>query len=182
MASLWDKFPFEVVTKIAVELEHIDPLGPPNAHLSLLTTSQRVYAALRGDSTFLSTTYRIKYDLTAPKRRYGPRASKNSNQIKQLKRNTDTLTAFRHHRLDDVDDDTLLPYLWQVFVMLSEDDGKNRAQLQWAGVPDFVDRFVQDRNWAGSDGWPKDVPVCSLILWIMWMIGDSGMLIHLLVS
>jgi hypothetical protein len=174
--SVWHRCPVEIISRIAFEVEYQDPLGPPNAHLPLLTTCKHIHGALRGSSTFLTSVYRLKFDVTAAPRRYGPRAVKAGNLIQQLRRNSVTLTTFRHHKLvgHEHNDERVLPHLWQVFLLLMEDDGKNRLQLEWAGVYEFVRDYAVRRNWAGPGGWPVDKPVHSLVLWIMWLMIDHG--------
>jgi hypothetical protein len=173
--SVWHRIPPEVISRIALEVEHLDPLGPPSAHLALLTTCKHVHSALRDSSTFLTGVFRDRFDVTAAPRRYGPRVARANNLITQLKRNAHTLCTFRHRALDgEHHDETLLPHLWQVFLLLMEDDGKNRLQLEWAGVYEFVHDFVMQHRWDGPSGWPVDKPVHSLVLWIMWLMTDRG--------
>lgn len=59
--------------------------------------------------------------------------------------------------------------------MLMEDDGKNRCQLDAAGLPDFVDRFVRERLYEKSvEGWPAENEVNSLAIWLLWLTATEG--------
>ncbi|KAI9507396.1 hypothetical protein F5148DRAFT_1285231 [Russula earlei] len=47
--------------------------------------------------------------------------------------------------------------LLTAFIISMENDGKNRAQLEWTNTYTFVDNFVRHRLWHDSvNGWPRD--------------------------
>jgi hypothetical protein len=59
---------------------------------------------------------------------------------------------------------------------MTENDGKNRAQPEWANTYSFVNSFVRQRLWHDPvNGWPRDTPLHALVLWVMWcMTGQSA--------
>ncbi|KAI5994195.1 hypothetical protein EDD15DRAFT_2262202 [Pisolithus albus] len=60
--------------------------------------------------------------------------------------------------------------------MFMEDDRKNCASLEAAGLPDFVDCFVHKCLYDGHrNGWPADNAVNSLTLWLVWLTTTEGM-------
>ncbi|EGO31272.1 hypothetical protein SERLADRAFT_353830 [Serpula lacrymans var. lacrymans S7.9] len=79
-------------------------------------------------------------------------------------------------RRADIRHPEILPTFWTCLFMLLENDGKNRYQLGWAGLDNFVDEFVRTRLYEGStqlNGWPSDNTLNSLALWLMWMTTTS---------
>jgi hypothetical protein len=61
--------------------------------------------------------------------------------------------------------------------MMLDNDGKNFAQLEWAGVAEFVDKFIRLRLWEGrmqhpNAGWPLASLANSCALWIAWLTMD----------
>jgi hypothetical protein len=72
--------------------------------------------------------------------------------------------------------------LFACLMMLLDNDGKNIAQLEWAGVHTYVHHFLTERLWDGSylnDGWPLENDKNASALWAMWLITDQGELSYL---
>jgi hypothetical protein len=60
-------------------------------------------------------------------------------------------------------------------ILVTENDGKNRAQLEWADTYSFVNSFVRQRLWHDPvNGWPRDTPLHALVLWVMWCMTDQS--------
>jgi hypothetical protein len=168
--------PAEVISRIALWAEVLDPLGPPSKHLAFLRTCKAVHRVLRGTNHFLADVFRSKFDVTAIPRRFGPRASKASSLAKQTVRWSTTLTRIRYRKPGSYEQ--RVADLFHAFLMLTEDDGKNRAQLEWAGTYDFVYDWVSRSLWQGGVGWPPDTPYNALALAIMWMLTTPGGSLH----
>ncbi|KAF8657156.1 hypothetical protein AX16_002270 [Volvariella volvacea WC 439] len=72
----------------------------------------------------------------------------------------------------DVDRPTAPDALYMAYIMLLENDGKNREQLERVGVYQFAKSWVNKHLYDGCErnaGWPvvNDANACAL--WIMWM-------------
>jgi hypothetical protein len=173
--SPFHRCPPEVVSRIALWAELLQPLGPAVHHLALLKTCKHVHNALRGTSHFLADVQRAKFDRTASARRFGIHATRASNLAAQLARNSVTIARF-HTRGWQSADDFLLD-LWNAFLLLSENDGKNREQLEWARTYEFVNDWVNVHIWHGhmpGNQWPTETTEGALALWIMWMMTTPG--------
>ncbi|KXN84630.1 hypothetical protein AN958_12262, partial [Leucoagaricus sp. SymC.cos] len=60
-----------------------------------------------------------------------------------------------------------------VYLMLLDNNGKNRAQLEHAGIDLLFLCYLQERLWENADendGWPKDTAQSVHVLWAMWML------------
>jgi hypothetical protein len=112
------------------------------------------------------------FDVDAPRRRLGPRAHHSRFLASQLKTYCITL---RRIRLGDIFAPDVEDVLRTAFILLTENDGKNRAQLEWANAYSFVNRFARQRLWHEPvNGWPRDTPLHALVLWVMWCMTDQS--------
>lgn len=167
--------PITILHHIALDLLAITPLGPPTLLPTLRLTSR-----LFSHPDFIKAVFALKFDVRAQERRaYTVRGI---DALDQMKRYCAALAVFRrgdvwyHPDYDDeyaadVDVETAL---WTAYVMLLENDGKNRAQLEHAGVLVFVDRYVRLRMYEGSMGWPLETTETACALWILWMVETDG--------
>lgn len=56
---------------------------------------------------------------------------------------------------------------------MSENDGRNERQLEWARVSEYLSRTVLLRIPSGPRGaslWCQDPEATSLIIWLFWML------------
>ncbi|KAF9478896.1 hypothetical protein BDN70DRAFT_932997 [Pholiota conissans] len=77
---------------------------------------------------------------------------------------------------DMTDEDTLFGAL----LLMLDNDGKNYAQLEHAGVHAYVERFVLRRLWARARenaGWPVEDASSACALWVMWLTTDRARLV-----
>ncbi|KAI0066406.1 hypothetical protein BV25DRAFT_1971127 [Artomyces pyxidatus] len=170
------RVPREVLENIALETVLANPVGPPSDLVSLLCTCSHVHRLLSfpNSNDLLSRIYRGVFDIDAAHRRLGPIALRTQNIAGQLRAN---FISLQRIRAGDIDSPHLLEDLWVAFVLLTENDGKNRVQLDWARAGEFVDRFVHLRLWKDAqNGWPLDTPVNALALWLMWGLTDREIL------
>lgn len=172
------KIPLELLEKVAFELGADDFYGPPSALLPLLRTCKQIYNALRigNCNSLYARIYRAKFDCGAAARRTGSNAEWNENLAIQLVMNCQTLAHIGSGEIyHDATDQTFM----LAYHLLSQDDGKNKAQLLNAGVDEFAVEFVTQRlydNREQANGWPIDNEINSYALWVMWMSTTPGTL------
>ena len=163
--------PQELLEGIALHLALSNTTGPPVHLIPLLCTCKYVRHALNSTDLY-SKIFRGMFDVDAVFRRLGPRALHSRFLASQLKTYCTTLRRIRHGDIfaPDVED-----VLRTAFILLTENDGKNRAQLEWANTYGFVNNFVRRRLWHDPvNGWPRDTPLHSLVLWVMWCMTDQS--------
>ncbi|KAF9055743.1 hypothetical protein BJ165DRAFT_441283 [Panaeolus papilionaceus] len=177
--------PIELLSNIALSLLAQQPLGPPTQLLPLLLTNKAIYHALSSNA-FLAKVCRLKLDVSAIERRAFKPADahlashlvKSFRMIKQLRRKFTARTYLPHYLPSDMpslcDDDELrdVDILPELYLLRLDSDGKNYAQLEYAGIRDFVRDFVLNRLYDDAelnDGWPLENAQNSCALWLMWM-------------
>jgi hypothetical protein len=166
--------PVEILERIALELALLYPLGPPADLIPLLCTCKYVHDTLSFHSSphLYAKIFRGMFDVDAPRRRFGSRSLRPHFLALQLKTYCTTL---RHIRRQDVFAPDIEDLLRTAFILLTENDGKNRAQLEWANAYALVNNFVRHRLWQDTvNGWPRDTSLHSLALWVMWCMTDKG--------
>jgi hypothetical protein len=173
MSSPILRLPLELLEKIVLGL-HDDPASPPSAFLPLLLASKHFYNALSftANNHLYACIFRLSFDQSGPARRLGnPDAP---GLAMQLRANYDAIKCVRRRNIRA---DNVLQTFWTCFSMLLENDGKNRHQLDAAGLPDYVDDFLRERLYEHSiDGWPAENELNSLALWLLWLTTTEGML------
>ncbi|VDB84188.1 unnamed protein product [Peniophora sp. CBMAI 1063] len=168
--------PHEVLEQIALELAVHDAVGPPKDLPALLLTCKDLYAklGLTHNKHLYFRIYASQFDTTAHRRRFGDRVHNAGVVARQLVR---AWTALGRLRRGDLDASTLLDDLWEAFCLVTENDGKNTYQLQWAGLPALSERYVREKLWEGAvNGWPRDTPSNALALWLFWSTMDDARL------
>jgi hypothetical protein len=176
------RIPTELLENIALELaltrsKDSRPLGLPLNLASLLGTCKQINHALRleNNHNLYARIFRGMFDVGAARRRYGPRAVLSSSLAHQLVLHC---SALRNIHQGDIYSNGIKYILWAAFLMLSENDGMNMAQLEWAGLDNFIYRFVRMRLFEGRGrhrGWPVESEENALALWIMVMTYDERM-------
>lgn len=177
--------PREILQRVALEilLDKLIGLSSPKESLtSLICTCQEIYAFLsfahNGD--LYAQVFRHKFDVGAARRRYGQAAIQVPSLSSQLGRWYLTMRIIRTGDIWHVNSGLALAQAW---LMMSEDDGRNRAQLQWAGIETFVEKYVFERinnpggsndEWESSQGWPVETKEVSTALWLFWAFTTEG--------
>ncbi|KAG8219229.1 hypothetical protein J3R82DRAFT_65 [Butyriboletus roseoflavus] len=159
MSSPISRLPVEILEKIV--------LDTPSAVLPLLLTSKHFYLSLgyRYNNHLYARIFRLSFDHSAPARRLGDINAPGLSV--QLRANYDALKCIRRANIRA---HNVLQTFWTSFSMLMENDGKNRCQLDAAGLPDFVDRFVRERLYENCvDGWPAENEINALAVWLLWL-------------
>ncbi|KAI0053416.1 hypothetical protein FA95DRAFT_1579522 [Auriscalpium vulgare] len=176
------KIPQEILERIALELALLVPHGPPVHIVPLLQTCRHIHRALaypRANDLY-ARIFRGMFDVDAARRRFGKRALRSRHLADQLRT---YCAALQRIRRADIRADSVMADLWTAFILLTENDGKNRVQLDWARLGPFVDAFVLQRLWENpQDGWPRDTSINALALWVMWGMTDTSVSSHSLPS
>lgn len=172
------QLPFTILENIGLEVAVLDPLGPPSDLVPLLCTCKHIYSWLSFDDDryLYARIFRAMFDTRAVVRRFGERCSRLSNVAQQLKVYCATLRRIRSGDIT-ADPETVKADMWTALLMMLENDGKNEAQLEWAGLKDFMDRFVRTKlldNCEQTHGWPPESETNALALWLMWFTTDEG--------
>src|SRR5229473_39184 len=117
--------PQELLERIALHLALSNQTGPPVNLIPLLCTCKYVRHALSSNDLY-AKIFQGMFDVDAPRRRLGPRALNSRFLASQLKIYCTALRRIRHGDIfaPDVED-----VLRTVFILITENDGKNRAQL-----------------------------------------------------
>ena len=166
--------PLYALEVIALNVAVDDAPGLPHDLVPLLQTCKHVYSMLsyRRNNYLYARLFRIMFDTLAVRRRFGDEALYSPNLSTQLRSYCLALSCIRARNFDSPAD-----VLWQAFFMVMEDDGRNRAQLENAGLRRFVDDFVRQKLLARSEenhGWPAESTVNALALCLMWHTSDYG--------
>ncbi|OAX30984.1 hypothetical protein K503DRAFT_788123, partial [Rhizopogon vinicolor AM-OR11-026] len=161
--------PIEILEHIAFQLLDHDPTLSNTIIVPLLQTCKRINAilAFRNNSHLYSRLFCSRFDYAASAGGLGPRAHNAPHLAHQLTCYSSALRCIQH---GNIYDNHVLTAFSACFVLLIEDDGKNRHHLEAAGLPDFVDQFVRKRLHEDSDfsnGWPQESPINCLALWLL---------------
>jgi hypothetical protein len=169
------RIPADVQENIALVV-FLEPLGPPKGLISLLCTCRQVHDILAFDRCpyLYARILKVKFDVGAVRRRFGPKSVNSTKLAFQLKKYCINLQDIRR---GDVYSPRIHDILRTAFFIAYENDGKNAYQLEWAALNVFVDRFVRARlneDTARHNGWPTDSSVNALALWLMWFMTTPG--------
>ncbi|KIM38129.1 hypothetical protein M413DRAFT_30278 [Hebeloma cylindrosporum] len=159
--------PPEIIQSILFALIAQRPLVPPSALVPLFTTS-RVLHAIATSPALLARVFRFKFDVGAVTRRHFQ-----PTHVDLKEQLVHSCTLLRKLRSGDVHDAEADQTLFSALVLLLENDGKNYAQLESAGVREFAEEFMKRRMWDNSremnDGWPLENMGNASALWVLWL-------------
>ncbi|PPQ71433.1 hypothetical protein CVT24_011941 [Panaeolus cyanescens] len=178
--------PIELFNSILFALIAQQPLGPPTQLIPLLLTSKQFHNAISTNTSLLAQICRLKLDINPISRRaFTPTDTdlsihlvKSFRMINQLRRRLRQRTYSPHYPPWNtppvIDDDHLSDgdILHELYLLRLDSDGKNYAQLEYAGVRDWVRDVVLKRLFEDAernDGWPLENPRNACALWLMWM-------------
>lgn len=169
--------PSEILENIAFHLLDNDPSSPTSVIIPLLHTCKRINSVLgfNHNSHLYSRLFRSRFDHAASARRLGTRAHVSLHLAYQLAWYSSAISCIRR---GNIYDKGVLDAFWACFALLTENDEKNRPLLDAAGLPDFVDDFIRRRLYEdspSSNRWPKESPINSLALWLLWYTSTQGM-------
>ncbi|KAI0364114.1 hypothetical protein BV20DRAFT_983379 [Pilatotrama ljubarskyi] len=162
--------PSHVLENIAFQTATLDLLGPPCHLVALLCTCHHIHGTLSiaHNAYLYARVFRAKFDYRAAGRRMCQEASYSSGLAPQFTHYCRTLRNIRRGNIDSPD---IVQDFWYAFAMCSENDGRNAEQLEWAGLFDYVERFILQKLWEdreGCGGWPPEDVANTLALWLYW--------------
>jgi len=163
------RFPNEVLHNIAYAL--VEPLGPSQELVPLMLVSKALKTILSANS-LKARIFRLKFDERAVNRRsLRPYDCDLADQLDHV------CAMLRAIKSGNVRSEEAGTHLFTAYILMLDNDGKNYAQLEWAGIDTFVNAFVRLRLWEGrglNEGWPLDSPENACALWLMWMTISRG--------
>ncbi|KAI0049023.1 hypothetical protein FA95DRAFT_1604703 [Auriscalpium vulgare] len=150
-----------------------DPLVSPPTVLRNLQLINRKFRAMlnpHDNPRVHAQLFALKFDTAATTRRLPPDASLPIHLACELRTRFSALKCFRRHDIYD----PVLPHAFLVaYIMLLEDDGKNIAHLEAAGLPALVEEYLIGRLHEGADeanGWPASTEMNSLAVTLFWQL------------
>lgn len=158
---------------------------PPTNLRNLLMTCRKVHAALDAKSNprLYARVFHTKFDVAAIARRFGAQAMTAESLTMELKRRCICLKRIRkavaQRRLKEPfsgakADAEVLDNLWLAYMMMTENDGLNIAQLRWAQIEAYL-KLYRSQNLLQSiikSGYPANTPDVSLALHVEYMLTD----------
>jgi hypothetical protein len=166
------RLPLEIIEEVVLEL-HDDPTTPPSMIPPLLQTCKQLYNTLdfKTNTHLYARLFVTRFDGSAATRRLGELASNTPSLSSQFR---SYCIALKRIRAGDIHANDITQTFWTCFSMMMENDGKNRCQLEAAGLPNFVDRFVRERLYENSEaGWPAESEANSLAMWLLWFTSTA---------
>ncbi|KAJ3516509.1 hypothetical protein NLJ89_g1083 [Agrocybe chaxingu] len=168
-----DSIPHDIWERIAffanVSDEASSFLGPPSAISSLALLSRRVHEAVSQKSNphLYAKIFRYKFDVSAATRRFSERWLTSRCLTSELVKRSKALKRIKAGQFDVKD-------LWTAYLMILEDDGKNKAQLlEYAGFDKYLRSVIIYRIGSSDDSrWFRNPTVDTLVLWLLWSISD----------
>lgn len=169
-----------------------DNLNPVSTLLDFLLLSRDVHDDLVGapqrgipahNDLFLRL-FETRFDAAAPRRRFAYRRATLTTDMfaDSFKQRCQFLRDIRNGMMlqllvqNGMTRDKLDTVLWEVYMMLLEDDGKNMAQLEHAGAESWL-RIVMLSLMAhdlDDDGWPEETTALQLAAASFAIISDRG--------
>lgn len=170
--------PSETLEEIILVALEQSPLGPPTLLHSLsLTCLELHHVLLHAHSTFYAQIFACRFDFAAPHRRLGIRELLPKHLNDELRIHCMALQRFRKVAQDESYDDPRLPETLRIaYLMLLDDNGKNFAQLSWAGLPDLIVALIRHRLFPRTNvnnGWPEENEANCLAVTIFWLMTSS---------
>ncbi|PFH48854.1 hypothetical protein AMATHDRAFT_5434 [Amanita thiersii Skay4041] len=166
--------PPEIMRRIALYAIDNGVPGPPKEFYSLILTCKALHRLLAtGPGDFYYRMFTQKFDERSPLRRLGKRALK-EQAGSELRRRFNALKRIRQSCLDDT---SLTETLWIAYTMVEDVSQINRQQLLWARLPIFLDEYVRNRLYEGSEafgGWPLLNERNSLAIALLWLCNDKS--------
>lgn len=197
-AASLDAVPQEVLEQVAFFLGTDTFLGPPSALVPLLSTNNRIHSSLSitYNCHLYARIFAYKFDLSPAIRRLGSHRITPLALSEELRRRCFYLNRIRS-RIDSIviqysmtkdeeeeRNESLRAILWIAYLMMLENDGKNRQQLRdYAHIGEWLrDYWFDDRGASlanismKSDRWPANTEQTALAMWLFWFLLDIGRL------
>jgi hypothetical protein len=166
--------PDEILDHIAFHLAAIDPIPIPDPLLPLRCASKSLYFRLspHANHSLYARIYPLKFDHSAVRRRaFTPEAE---NYADHYIHSCKALAAIRDR---DFELNDPAPVLFAAYLMMLDNDGKNRAQLEAAGIDLYLNVYMRTYLYdsvTANKGWPRDTAANACALWLVWMFTTPG--------
>lgn len=177
----WHSFPYEIQHLIVVEL--VASFDGIRELYNLLLTSKSLHDRLVGapsrgipqDDRLYFLLYKSLFDDQAGRRRLAIKHTPNA-YAQVFKYRCHLLNRIRSASWQSLDSDQLLRGLWEIYLMLLEDDGNNMRQLEAAGVKPFLldQLLTRIENDLDEDGWPRETTHLQLSAASFTIMSDRG--------
>ncbi|KAJ3904290.1 hypothetical protein F5879DRAFT_802027 [Lentinula edodes] len=174
--------PIEILENIAFYYVCPRVLGPPVPLTVILLLCKAVSRKLIAARHLYARVFKYKFSFSAIQRRgFEPRTGE---WAWQLRRYTQVLRDVWNRRkrpgseayVDDVDFD-VQGTMYVLWIMCLEDDGCNRAQMQLAGVYEWVEGYIRTEMYKNVEkGWPIANAGNSCAMWVFWHLTSKARL------
>ncbi|KAF8588315.1 hypothetical protein K439DRAFT_1658539 [Ramaria rubella] len=195
----WSSLPYEVQLSIVVEVVNTpDVLAPASALLDILLVSPDIHDSVLGASArgieahndLYLRLFNSRFDSAGPIRRLAKLAPGGLftpdifavvfKYRCSLLRDIQSGAWFRRIETGHLDRKQFERALWEVLLMLWEDEGQNLMQLEHAGVEnwlrDIILFFVEEDM--GADGWPTETLILQLAAASFAIVSDRASVIR----
>ncbi|KAJ3865095.1 hypothetical protein EV359DRAFT_39566, partial [Lentinula novae-zelandiae] len=173
--------PIEVLENVAFYYVCPRVLGPPVPLTVILLLCKAVSRKLTAARHLYARVFKYKFSFSAILRRgFEPRTGE---WAWQLRRYTQVLKDVWNRRkrpskayVDDIDFD-VQGTMFVLWIMCLEDDGCNRAQMQLAGVYEWVEGYIRTEMYKNVEkGWPIANAGNSCAMWVFWHLTSKARL------
>ncbi|KAG8978287.1 hypothetical protein FRB93_011199 [Tulasnella sp. JGI-2019a] len=164
MQPTLNTIPFEVLQQIAIKTVDNDHSGPPNCIYALLLTCRSLNDSLSFDTNplFYAYVFDVQFDTAALRRRYPPGRLTPTHRAHELRRRWTLLKEIRSVTILSADVDLgiqmwgtaatnmagtytyqeKLSHAWLAYMLITESDGPNWRQLEWARIIEWIRLFM----------------------------------------
>ncbi|KAF5392072.1 hypothetical protein D9757_003318 [Collybiopsis confluens] len=183
-----DAFPQEILSEIAIYTASLAFLGPPSPIIPLLTLNRWIHSCLSMDSNpyIYAKIYQAKFDLSPALRRLKVDSFSSTALAQELRRKCLMLKRIRSSKGATTkpgiarEEEWLSEFLFQIYLMMLEDEGNNRLQLvDYARMDKWLqdywfDDFGASGSWQSikNDLWPVHSESNCLAMWLLWFLFD----------
>ena len=185
--------PQEVLEHIAYFAGTDTFLGPPSSIVPLLLTNRQIHASLSiaTNHHLYARIFAHKFDTAAPRARFGTfhltayaladELRRRCSVLKRLRERRDSTTHARHADCAE-DKMTVQDMLFTAYILLVENEGKNKLQLvEYGRMREWINEFWFDTH--GSSlaiynirigQWPLNRIENALGMWVFWFLLDTS--------
>ena len=192
MASLLS-IPQDILEHIAYFVATDSFLGPPSSLLPLLLVNRQInsWTSIATNHYLYARIFSYKFDTAAPLARLGEETlvsqafaeelKRRCVVLKRLRARIDSTTHARHAHEGSLKL-SIHDVLFTSYVLMLENDGKNKVQLEEYGrMKAWIREFWFDARGASqavysirTGNWPPNRPETALGMWLFWFLLDTG--------
>ncbi|KAG8997876.1 hypothetical protein FRB94_002926 [Tulasnella sp. JGI-2019a] len=198
MRATLNTVPFEVLQQIAIKTVGNHQSGPPNCIYSLLLTCRSLNDSLSFDSNslFYAYVFDVQFDTAALTRRYPPERLTAVHRAHELRRRWTLLKEIRSVTILSANNVGLgiqmwgtpatdmagtytyqekLSHAWLAYMLITESDGLNWQQLEWASIIEWIRLFMfydidkVSKQAQSTGSLPPTDEFRSVGMWLWWL-------------